>query len=462
MPYYDYGWGGKTKRIGRVINSRGTIILEKNGVLVAKGRKTEFMDNYEVGDSIQLVARSIDDLNAGKLFTINEIKKLLSGSKIDELDLDLDGESLIDISKIDKKMLDNTPYNNVFVRPDGYKLEIQGGPGKDSALRYPAGCIVLKVFQEQKQLSFMEVYHSNEGKSTFVKSRLIGPKFERGKNQLDKNSFPAWYMPNLNDANFLSSHGGKIKLFVIAKNYNDFVKYKWYSFADNVKMVEDVNRELNAEYAAEKQAAEAKANDIKASNAEVLAAQKPYLDTAKQHQAKIDAFMTRCYDEIYKMKPTHWSQIMEFWKVKLQDLTNLIWRGNPVVVNGSIANFTGFPYAGERKNNVVDLKNLWGAPGMVYRYSYIDERYKIEEFNKWVENGWPKETTTWFLQPSTVIICNSGRIGICSSHIALIACENWHFSTNDGKNANGTISLKVDKIALAVPNAKGLQLYTFK
>lgn len=93
---------------------------------------------------------------------------------------------------------------------------MQGGPGKDSALRYPAGCIVLKVFQEQNQLSFMEVYHSKEGKSMYVRSSLIGPKFERGK-KLDKNSFPAWYMPNMYDASELSTYGGKIKLFVIAK-----------------------------------------------------------------------------------------------------------------------------------------------------------------------------------------------------------------------------------------------------
>lgn len=119
-------------------------------------------------------------------------------------------------------------------------------------------------------------------------------------------------------------------------------------------------------------------------------------------------------------------------------------------------------YAGESKNGVKNLKNLWGVPGMFYRYSYIDESYKITEFNKWVEKGWPKEPSSWFLQPCTVIICNSGRIGIYSSGITPIVCENWHFSTNDGKNANGTIPLKVDRIALAIPNAKDLQHYTFK
>ena len=465
LPYYRYVRGTKIKYTGIVSSSRGRTIIEKKGQLVAKGQKTEYSENFKSnsdGSYIQLVARSIDDLNAGKLFTISELKKLASGSKIDELDLDLDADSLIDISKIDKKMLDNTPYNNVFFRPaDGLKWEMGGGTGKYSALRYPAGCIVLKVFMEQKQFSFMEVYHSKEGKSINVRSWLIGPKFERDK-QLDKNSFPAWYMPDLYDANDLSTYGGKRKLFVIAKNYNDFVKYKWYSFADNVKMIEDVNRELNAEYAAEKQAAEQKANDVKASNSEVLAAQKQYLDTAKQHGAKISAFMERCYDDIRKMEPTNWSQVTEFWKFKLQDLTKLIWRGNPSVVDGVIANFTGLYYAGERKNNVVDLKNLYGAPGVVFRYSYIDERFKIDEFDKWVEKGWPKESNPWFLEPSTVIICNSGRIGIYSSHISRIACENWHFSTNDGKNANGTIPLKIDRIALAIPNAKNLQLYTFK
>lgn len=109
LPYYDYRWGEKIKRIGRLTNSRGIVIVEKKGALVAKGGKTEFTDNYELGANIQLVARSIDDINAGKLFTISELKKLLSGSKIDELDLDLDANTLIDISKIDKKMLDNTP-----------------------------------------------------------------------------------------------------------------------------------------------------------------------------------------------------------------------------------------------------------------------------------------------------------------------------------------------------------------
>ena len=75
--------------ISRLItNSRGIVIVEKKGVLVAKGGKTEFTDNYKTGTRIQLVARSIDDLNAGKLFTISELKKLASGSKIDELDLD--------------------------------------------------------------------------------------------------------------------------------------------------------------------------------------------------------------------------------------------------------------------------------------------------------------------------------------------------------------------------------------
>ena len=461
LPYYSYKWGVKTKMIGRITNSRGSVIVEKKGALVANGGKTEFIDNYKIRASIQLVARSIDDLNAGKLFTISEIKKLLSGTKIDELDLDLDADTLIDISKIDKKMLDNTSYKNVFVSQFidlGFEMEDRS---ELTAYRYPDGCIVLKVIPDQKQLSFIEIHHSKERKGIpTVNGQLIGPHFERGK-QLDKNTLPAWYISNPYDAKSLSTYG-KAKLFVIAKNYNDFVKYKWYSFADNLKMIESLNQYFNSKHAAEKQAAEAKANDIKASNAEVLATQKPYLDTAKQYQAKIDAFMTRCYDEIYKMKPTHWSQIMDFWKVKLRDLTKLIWRGNPSIVNGSIANFTGFFYAGERKNNVVDLKNLYGAPGMGSRYAYIDERFKIDEFNKWVEKGWPKESNSWFLEPSTVIICNGGRIGICSYNISRIACENWHFSTNDGKNANGTIALKVDKIALAVPNAKNLQLYTFK
>lgn len=461
LPYYDYGWGVKTKHIGKVNSSKGTIVIEKKGKFVPKGGTREYVDVFEglIHDlDIQVVAQSIDDLNAGKLFTTIELKKLAAGAKVDELDLDLDGK-LIDISKIDRKMLDGTAYDNSI--NDRTPIEWSEG----NLVRYPNGCIIMKVLTKKQQLSFIECKHVKEGKRMVLKGSLIGPAFERPFNfAKNKENLPNWYIDNHYLASELSSSSIGMpeppKLFVIAKNYNDFCKYKWYSFADNIKMIADTRDAVAADKAAAQAEKDKLTNDIKASNDAIEKEQEPYKNMSKRYIAAFDKFFKDCDAELIKMKPTSWFQIESYWERKYAELTKLIWRGNPSVVNGNIANFTGGYYAGALKGGIVDLRNLYGCPGMWYKYSYLDDSFLSKEFYKWVERGWPAEKNLYFLHPTPVIICNGGRIGIIGS--ARIVCENWHFSTNDGKNANGTIALKTDKIALAKTHAKSLTLYTFK
>ena len=221
---------------------------------------------------------------------------------------------------------------------------------------------------------------------------------------------------------------------------------------------------VNEIISAENNAKEAAKLSTKQENAEFAEKIRPFTEKAKEIKTKISEKIKSGINDLVKLKPTTWREVLDFWEVRLKELNKVIVSDNVSFFDDHIINTSGFYYAGEIKNGELVLKNLYGAPGVGYRASYAKSAadYYITASYKWVEDGYPS-TDYHFLTPSTIISCNGGRIGIFSSGISIPAGVNWHFSTNNGKNANGTISLKTDGIFIASRNATRFNvLYTFK
>ena len=324
-----------------------------------------------------------------------------------------------------------------------------------SEIRYPNKSIIMCVNEDKKVAFYQISYTKNDILFTF-----ITPFYDRGTKP--KTPLPEW-----SDGKFMHNSimlYDLVGMYVIANSYNDFCKNKFLSFADNQKLDINAQNKYNELIAEKKAAAEAVKLSVKQENAEFSEKIKPFTEQAKKVKEKISAEIKAGINELIKSKPSTWNDVLSFWEYRIKEISKLMVKDNVSVFDGHIINTCGFYYAGETKNNVTVLKNLYGAPGVSFRASYIDEssEYRIKAFYEWVRKGRPS-TDYDFLIPQTIISCNNGRIGIYSSGISIPAGENWHFSTNNGKNGNGTISLKTDGIFIATDHARRFgSLYTFK
>ena len=455
LPYYRYSWGSKYKTTGSWLHSRWQKVVDKKGIFVNKGNFTIESLGTDSPETIIPVAKNIDSLNAGVIYTLSDINKLLSGKNSDELDIDIEGK-MVDISLIDKKFI-TSPYIPRYERGNGL-----GGVIIDtflhsivSEIRYPNKSIIMCVNEDKKVAFYQISYTKNDILFTF-----ITPFYDRGTKP--KNPLPEW-----SDGKFMHNSimlYDLVGMYVIANSYNDFCKNKFLSFADNQKMDIMAQNKYNELIAEKKAAAEAVKLSVKQENAEFSEKIKPFTEQAKKVKEKISAEIKAGINELIKSKPSTWNDVLSFWEYRIKEISKLMVKDNVSVFDGHIINTCGFYYAGETKNGVTVLKNLYGAPGVSFRASYIDEsaEYRIKAFYEWVRKGRPS-TDYDFLIPQTIISCNNGRIGIYSSGISIPAGEKWHFSTNNGKNGNGTISLKTDGIFIATDHARRFgSLYTFK
>lgn len=457
LPYYRHSFGSKYKTTGSLLYSRWQKVIDKKGVFVNKGNFTMESLGEDSPEIIIPVAKNIDSLNAGVIYTLSDINKLLSGKNSDELDIDIEGK-MVDISLIDKKFI-TSPYIPSYERATGL-----GGVIRDNLLgsevsdiRFPNKSILMCVTKDQKVAFYEILYTKRDRLYTF-----ITPFYDRGTKP--KNPLPEW-----SDGKFMHNDlwvYGFVGIYVIANSYNDFCKNKFLTFADNQKMDIIAQNKYNEIEAEEKAAKEAAKLSVKEENEEFAKKIKPFTEQAKKQKEKITAQIKASINDLIKSKPSTWNDVLSFWQLRLKELNKLILKDNVAVFDGHIINTCGFYYAGETKNGVISLKNLYGTPGMVYRKSYADEadKYLKQAFYEWVQKGRPSISDDYFLIPSTTISCNNGRTGICGSGMLIPAGENWHFSTNNGKNGNGTISLKTDGVFLtsSINVGKFANLYTFK
>ena len=457
LPYYRYSFGSKYKTTGSLLYSRWQKVIDKKGVFVNKGNFTMESLGEDSPEIIIPVAKNIDSLNAGVIYTLSDINKLLSGKNSDELDIDIEGK-MVDISLIDKKFI-TSPYIPSYERATGLGGVIRANllGSEVSDIRFPNKSILMCVTKDQKVAFYEILYTKRDRLYTF-----ITPFYDRGTKP--KNPLPEW-----SDEKFMHNDlwvYGFVGIYVIANSYNDFCKNKFLSFADNQKMDIIAQNKYNEIEAEEKAAKEAIKLSVKEENEEFAKKIKPFTEQAKKQKEKISAQIKAAINDLIKSKPSTWNDVLSFWQLRLKELNKLILKDNVSVFDGHIINTCGFYYAGETKSGVISLKNLYGAPGMVYRKSYADEtdKYLKQAFYEWVQKGRPSISDDYFLIPSTTISCNNGRTGICGSGMLIPAGENWHFSTNNGKNGNGTISLKTDGVFLtsSINVGKFANLYTFK
>ena len=455
LPYYRYSWGSKYKTTGSLLHSRWRNVVDKKGVFVNKGNFTMESLGEDSPEIIIPVAKNIDSLNAGVIYTLSDINKLLSGKNSDELDIDIEGK-MVDISLIDKKFI-TSPYIPSYERATGL-----GGVIRDNLLgsevsdiRFPNKSILMCVTKDQKVAFYEILYTKRDRLYTF-----ITPFYDRGTKP--KNPLPEW-----SDEKFMHNDlwvYGFVGIYVIANSYNDFCKNKFLTFADNQKMDIIAQNKYNEIEAEEKAAKEAVKLSVKEENEEFAKKIKPFTEQAKKQKEKISAQIKTAINALIKSKPSTWDDVLSFWQLRLKELNKLILKDNVSVFDGHIINTSGFYYAGEIKNGISVLKNLYGAPGVKFSASYVKELegYHSKAFYEWVRKGRPS-TDYYFLMPQTVISCNNGTIGIYSDGISIPAGENWHFSKNNGKNLSGTIPLKTDGIFIATDHAKRFgSLYTFK
>lgn len=244
---------------------------------------------------------------------------------------------------------------------------------------------------------------------------------------------------------------------IIAKSLDDFLNKKWLTikqqdaFVNDCKEAQKIQRQ-NDKAETQKQSDEA---------LKILA---PYESKAKEIQAKNAKITEKIIDEIIKVKPRTYSEVYDIWRSHLREYEKNV-EDIPSTVNGMICNSAGFYYASEYKNGVYRHDKQLGAPGISTSMRNISngDEFKIKLFNDWVKKGYPTISTgdRWFLMPGVVILNNGGRIGIYSSGISCPAGKSWNFSTNNGKNINGTISLIFQKLVLAI-DCPPCAIYTFK
>lgn len=244
---------------------------------------------------------------------------------------------------------------------------------------------------------------------------------------------------------------------IIAKSFNDFLNKKWLTIKQQDEFVYDCQKAANDKRENNKL-------EIQKISDEALKILDPYETKARLIQAKNIKITEKIIAEIIKTKPKTYSEVYDIWQLHLKDYEKNV-EDIPALVDGMICNSSGFFYDKDYTSGVFRHDKQFGAPGIstTMKNVYNADEYKIKKFKEWVDKGYPSIPVgeKWFLYPAVVILNNGGRIGIVSSSVSCPASKYWHFSTNDGKNINGTILLSFDRLVLA-KNCPDCRVYTFK